>query len=246
VHRAWLVIALASCGARPHIVFGVPRLRTVALGEAIPITFGWYKTCHHSPGVFDKNDKYLGPYPCDGEDSSLEVTCSHRCDVEGSDQGEASKLDSSEMHVIPRELGRTHLTATIRHKESRDTQSRTADVVVELPRATICVVEEAPNRSACHHGPLDPRHARVWVRLDMADERVSDARTWPDVREVHSELVAINNHKLPFTSAIALADLFPKAVTDGEVKPGTYQLVVSLDGHILTSEEVVVASMPAP
>jgi len=45
-------------------------------------------------------------------------------------------------------------------------------------------------------------------------------------------------------STVALADLFPDDVDHGELKTGSYQLVVKFGDHVLASEQIVVGQGP--
>ena len=249
VRGACLVIALGACGPKPHIYF--PSHRVVALGEPIPVRFAWFKLCtedHRS--IFDKNDKPVEHEPCEGVKSSLELTCTNHCDVSGSNVAiEAPVSTWPEMTVVPLELGMMAIKATLTRTDSGESSSKTQQLVVQLPGVEICavgVVSTERWRDAigpCDHAPLDPRNARVLVRLYVPDH-ASDDQAVATYREVHSDLARVNDRKLPITSTVALADLFPNAVSNGAVQPGSYPLVVSLGNKVLVSEQVVVGPTP--
>jgi len=244
-----LVIALSACGPQPHIFF--PSHHVVALGEQIPVAFGWYKICRGDRGsIFDKNDRPAADHPCDGVASSIDATCTGRCEVSGTQVAkEAPASTFPEMIVVPLELGGMAIVAKLTRTDSGETSSQAHQVVVERPGVEICALGVSSTErwrgplGPCDHAPLDPRNARVLVRLYVRDPE-GDKYDIAAAREIHSDLVRVNDRKLPITSTVALAELFPNAVSDGAMQPGSYQLVVSLANKVLASQQVEVG--PAP
>src|SRR5206468_64216 len=121
--------------------------------------------------------------------------------------------------------GAMAITAKLTRMGSGESSSQTLPLVVQLPGVEICavgVISTERWRDAigpCDHAPLDPRNARVMVRLYVPDQDSGD-QSVATYREVHSDLVKVNDRALPITSTVALADLFPNAMSSGAVQPG--------------------------
>jgi hypothetical protein len=154
------------------------------------------------------------------------------------------------MIVVPLELGVMAIVAKLTRTESGENSSKTHQVVVELPGVEICALGVKSTErwrgplGPCDHAALDPRNARISVRLYVRDPAVGEKYKVAAAREIHSDLVRVNDRKLPITSTVALADLFPNAVSNGALQPGSYRLVVTLGDKVLSSQQVEV--MPAP
>jgi hypothetical protein len=213
---ALAVLAAGACAnPRPATSVSASAERPVLIGTPISASGSWNDTCEDVAGTIFSKSGGTKHTTCHERAFTFEVACAPRCGLPDGDHVAPGK--STELHVIPLELGPlTIATTSTRADNGQVHHGRTTVIVAPPDHLELACADAKGTLTPC--GPDGV----------AADRPQLEARAVLDGRDTPTIALRANGASLP-AAKFSLVDLFPaQRVGDGAIAPGTYEVTLTL------------------